>query len=75
MDEVTVDGVTYVRLYYPAPVAGVPSGFLDNFDEKEREEIRRKLIEELVKAGYFMRKDDYKRKQSVYGKDELFYGL
>jgi hypothetical protein len=76
MDEVVVYGVVYVRLYgSPAPAAGDPSGFWDNFDEKEREEIRRRMIKSLVEAGYFMRKDDYKKANSIYEKDELFYGL
>jgi hypothetical protein len=76
MDEVVVDGITYVRIYYPPfAVEGDPSGFWDQFDEKECEEIRRKLMEELVEAGFFMRKEDYERKHGIYEKGELFYGL
>jgi hypothetical protein len=83
MDEVVVDGITYVRLYYPSFAAeGDPAVFWGNFDEKEREEIRRKMMEHLVEVGFFMRKEDYERKRSIYEKehsiyekDELFYGL
>jgi hypothetical protein len=76
MDEVVVDGVTYVRLYYPStPFFGDPSGFWDQFDEKERNEIRQRMIVNLVEAGYFMRKDEYEKKYSIYKADELFYGL
>jgi hypothetical protein len=88
MDEVIIDGVAYVQLYYPsAPVLGDPSGIWDRFDEKERNEIKRKMIAHLVEAGCFMRKDDYEKRQSmyerdvrgekpiVYEEDELFYGI
>jgi hypothetical protein len=75
-EEVIVDGVTYVRLHYPSSqVFGDPSAFLDQLDEKEREEITRRIIKHLVDAGYFMRKDDYEKKYSIYEKGELFYGL
>jgi hypothetical protein len=75
-DEVIIDGVAYVQIGYPStPMLGDPSSFLDQFDEKERNEIRRKAIAHLVEAGYFMRKDDYEKKNSIYEKDELFYEL
>jgi hypothetical protein len=78
MDEVVVDGVTYIRVYSKYPFDhsfGDPSGFWDNFSENEREEIKRRLIAELIGAGYFERKDQYEKKNSIYKKDELFYGL
>jgi hypothetical protein len=76
MDEVIIDGVAYVQLYACLKRASVNhSGFLDQFDEKERNEIRRRMMAHLVEAGYFMRKDDYEKKYSIYKKDELFYGL
>jgi hypothetical protein len=76
MDEVIIDGVFYVQIGYPStPMLGDPSAFLNQFNEKERNEIRRKAIANLVEAGYFMRKDDYEKEHSIYKKDELFYGL
>jgi hypothetical protein len=76
MDKVVVNGVTYVRLYYSSTkFFGDPSGFLDHFNEKERDEIRLKMIVKLIEAGHFKRKDEYKKKNSIYKNDELFYGL
>jgi hypothetical protein len=76
MDEVVVDGVTYVQLFYPPNTAmGDPSGFWDNFDKKKREEIRCRMIKHWVETGYFMRKENYEKEHSIYEKDELFYGL
>jgi hypothetical protein len=76
MNEVVVDGVVYVRIYDSAAlIVGDPSGFWEHFDEKEREETRRKLIEHLVEVGHFMRKEDYEKEHSIYETDELFYGL
>jgi hypothetical protein len=76
MDEVIIDGVAYVRLYASLKRTSVnASGFLDQYDEKERNKIRRRMMAHLVEAGYFMRKDGYEKKNSIYQKDELFYGL
>jgi hypothetical protein len=76
MDEVVIDGVAYVQLCYPSTLMlGDPASFLDQFDEKKRNEIRQRMIADLVEAGYFMRKDDYEKEHSIYKKDELFYGL
>jgi hypothetical protein len=75
-NEVVVDGVAYVQCHCPhTDFSGDPSGAWDRFGEKERDEIRRRMIAHLVEAGYFMRKDEYEKKNSIYGKDELFYGL
>jgi hypothetical protein len=72
MDEVVIDGVAYVQLYAPLKrTFGNPLVFWNRFDEKERNEIRRRMMERLVEAGYFMRKDDYEKKHSIYKK----YGL
>jgi hypothetical protein len=76
MDEVIIDGVAYVQLYCTSGQAsGDLSGFLDQFDEKKRDEIKRRMMVHLVGAGRFMRKDDYEKKHSIYKKGELFYGL
>jgi hypothetical protein len=77
MDEVVVDGVTYVRVHYPCPVwvAGDPSRIWDQFNKKEREEIRRRIMAVLVEVGVFVRKDGCKKGNIVYKKDELFYGM
>jgi hypothetical protein len=76
-NEVTVDGVTYVRVHYPCPIhfVGDPSGFLRGLNDKEREEILRRNIARLIASGVFVRKDEHKKERSIYKKDELFYGM
>ncbi|MDR3061265.1 MAG: hypothetical protein LBU57_04015 [Dysgonamonadaceae bacterium] len=73
-NEVIVDGVTYVRLFFSSTeVLGDISHFWDQFDRQKRDEIRRKMMEHLVEDGYFIRKDDFEKKQRIYWEDELFY--
>jgi hypothetical protein len=75
MDEVVVDGVAYVCTYPPIQIFGDPSRIWNQFNEKEREEIRRRIIADLVEGGVFVRKDDYGKGNIAYKKDELFYGM
>jgi hypothetical protein len=74
--EVTIDGVTYVQVHFPAGnFAGDPSGFWNRFTEKERDDIRRTMMANMVEAGIFMRKEDYNKEHGIYKKGELFYGM
>jgi hypothetical protein len=76
MDEIVIDGVSYVVCYKPSGcIFGDASHIFDRFNEKEREEINRRMIGHLVEAGYFKRKEDYEKEHSVYKKGELFYGI
>jgi valyl-tRNA synthetase len=76
MNEVIIDGVTYVATCkLSVCIFGDPSRLWDRFNGKKLEEIRRKMIARLVEDGYFERKEDYEKKHSIYGKDELFYGM
>jgi hypothetical protein len=54
---------------------GDPSAFLNNFTEKERNEIRKKMREILIEDGYYTRKDVWEKQHSIYKNDELFYGM
>jgi hypothetical protein len=73
--EFEFDGITYISLYHSSNTyGGDPSGFWDGMGEKERHEIKRKMIEHLIGTGYLIRKSDLEKRNSIYGKDELFYG-
>jgi hypothetical protein len=75
--EIEFDGVTYVFQYHNDYTyhSGNPSGFWDRMDEKERHEVQRRMIEHLLETGYLIRKSDLEKRNSIYKKDELFYGL
>jgi hypothetical protein len=76
-NEVVIDGVAYVclRHFSRGDFLGDPSGFWNRFTEKERDDISRRMMAQLVEAGVYMRKEDCSKENSVYGKDELFYGM
>jgi hypothetical protein len=75
-NEVVIGGVTYVQVHFPAGnFCGDPSGFWNRFTEKERDDIRWKMMADMVEAGVFVRKEDYNKEHGIYKKDELFYGM
>ena len=75
--EVEIDGVVYVDIgiEHSNNFIGDPSSFWKLIDEKDKATVKRKLLEHLIEAGWFVRKDDYEKEHSIYKKDELFYGL
>jgi hypothetical protein len=76
VDEIEFDRVVYISLYHTGHTyLGNPSDFFFSMEEKDRHEIRRKMIKHLIEAGYLIRKDDLEKKNSIYGEDELFHGL
>jgi hypothetical protein len=78
MNEIVFDGVTYVEIYpFEAYINTVsnPVDFLKAFDEKKRKEILLRFMENMVMQGKYKRKEDYEKEHSIYGKDELFYGM
>jgi hypothetical protein len=74
MDEVIIDGVSYIRIMgYQHKYSGDPSAFLNNFTEKERNEIRKNMMAHLVEAGYYERKDVWeKQRPKTYKQGSLF---
>jgi hypothetical protein len=74
--EFEFDGITYLSGYYGGHIyGGDPSGFWEGIEEKERHEIKRKMIKHLVEVGYLIRKSDLEKRNSIYKKDELFYEM
>jgi hypothetical protein len=74
--EIEFDGVIYVFRYHnDYTCRNNAHDFLGGMEEKERHEIKRKMIERLLEVGYLIRKGDLKKRNSIYKEDELFYGL
>jgi hypothetical protein len=77
MKEKISDGVIYVwTCHLTGHLAqGDASGFWNNFDQKEREEIERNMVKKLVEMGYLIKKSDLEKQNSIYKENELFYGI